>query len=263
MAAQVRKTTTVVEPVGLLQLFEHRHKALRCKTCLCHHRKTDAVGFAFHIARVVQLALRRRCLTAGNHRVGCLTIGVAFAGCKQAQNHRPHHPRRLRRLVRHIARNVALCDVAQLMTQYRRQFVAVADHCDQAQMHPKISTGQGKRVHRSVAPEQQLPGKCVSHFGRQLAARFGCRQQGLPNTLQVRHGDRVVDIVGVAVQAADNAVAQPTLVGQRHLSAITQMGQGVDRQSFSGKRSLRQQNAGQTGAYERQCGGPQPAPSPL
>ena len=172
MGAQVGKAAAVIEAVGLLQLLKHAHKTLGCKTGLRHHAKANAVGLALHVTREIELALHRCGLPAGNQGVGCLAIGRAFAGRQNAQNHGAHHPRRLRALVRHVAGDVALGYVAQLVAQHRGQFVAVAHHPHQPQMHAKVAPGQGKSVDRAVAPEQQFPGKGVGNLGGHIAARL-------------------------------------------------------------------------------------------
>ena len=55
--------------------------------------------------------------------------------------------------MRHIARDMPLRDVAELVTKHRGQFVAVADHCKQPQVDTKIAPGQGKGIDRPVTPE--------------------------------------------------------------------------------------------------------------
>ena len=57
VAAQVGVGAAVGQPVGLLQLVEHAHEPQGVEPGLRHHAITDAVGFAFHVAREVQLVL--------------------------------------------------------------------------------------------------------------------------------------------------------------------------------------------------------------
>ena len=257
MGAQVGKAAAVIEPVGLLQLLKHADKTLGRKAGLRHHAKANAVGLALHVAREIELALHCGGLPAGNQRVGRLTVGIALAGRQHTQNHGAHHPGRLRALVRHVAGNVALGHVAQLVAQHRGEFVAVAYHPHQPQVHAKVAPGQGKSVDRAVAPQQQFPGKGVSNLGRHLATRLGGRQQRLPQALHIFHGDRVVQIVGVAVQAARNVVAQAALGGRRHLGAVAQVGQRVGRPGFNRQR-LRLQRAGRPSQRQRQGARKQP-----
>ena len=117
---------------------------------------------------------------------------------------------------------MALGDVAKFVPEHRRQFVAAADHADQAQMHAQITAGQRKRVHRAVAPEQNLPGKPRIELGRQIAARARCREQRLPDALHILGQDWVVDIVRIAVDLARNAVAQAPLGTAAHVTAVAQ-----------------------------------------
>ena len=252
MGAQVGKAAAVIESVGLLQLFEHAHKALGRKPRLRHHAKADPVGLALHVARKVELALHRRRLPAHDQSVGTLAVAGALASGQDAQNHGAHHPWRLGALLRHIARNVALGNVAELVAQHRGQLVARADNAHQPQMHAKVAPRQGEGVDRAVAPEQHLPGKGVDQLGRHLAARYGRRQQRLPDALQVLHGDRVVHVIGVAVEAAGNAVAQAPLGSGRHFGAVTQVRQGVARRRVRSPWGLRLHPASGPGQGQRQ-----------
>jgi hypothetical protein len=134
-------------------------------------------------------------------------IGV-LAGRQNTQHHGAQQPRRLLALARHHAGNVALGDMAELVRQHRRQFIAAAHHPHQPQMQAKVGTGQGKGIDRAVAAQQNLPGVGLVELRGQLAALAGRRQQRLPDALHVFHEDRIVHIVRVAVQLAGNAVAQ-------------------------------------------------------
>ncbi len=145
-----------------------------------------------------------------------------------------------------------LRDVAQLVPQHRRQLVAVADHCNQTHVHTQVAAGQGKSVHRAVAPEHDLPGKALVQFRRQIAPQPGGRQQGLPNALHVVGQHGVVQVVGVAVNFAGNAVAQASFVAAGHVAAIAQRGQLAGRQRCGGRvgLGLQPQRTGHANSYQ-------------
>ena len=222
MAAQIGPAAVVIEPIGLLQLVEHGDKALRRKARRRHQAITHAIGLALHVAREVQLVLHGQRLAAHHHRHG--GIGAA-AGGQGAQDHRSDHQRRLLALLGNEPRNVALRDVAQLMRQHRRQLVARADHSDQSQVHSQIAAGQRKGVDRAVPPQQDLPGKALFQLVRQLAPRARRIDQVLPDAFHILLQYRIVDVVRIAVQRADDAVTQAPLVTGRRGCAIAQSGQ--------------------------------------
>ena len=224
VAAQVRVAASVVQARGLLQLFKHAYKTLLLKTGLGHHAKAHAVGLALHIARKIKLTLGRHRLTTYDKRVS--RVG-AFAGRQRAQYHGAYHPRCLLGLARNHARYMPLGDVADLMCQYRRQFVPTIHHAYQPQVHAKVGAGQGKGIHRAVTPQKHLPRIDLVQLGRQLAAQARCPQQGLPYALQIVHDDRVIHIVRVAVEFSGNAVAQSALGSRGHGGTVAQIGQGV------------------------------------
>ena len=222
VAAQIGPAAVVIQAVGLLQLVEHGHKALRREPCWRHQPVAHAVGLALHVAREIELILHGQRLATHHHRHG--GIGAA-AGSQRAQNHRADHQWRLLALLGNEPCNVALRDVAQLMRQHRRQLVTRADHADQAQMHPQIAARQRKGVDRAVPPQQDLPGKALLQLVRQLAAR-ACRiDQVLPDAFHIFLQYRIVDVVRIAVERADDAVTQTPLVTGRRGRAIAQRGQ--------------------------------------
>ena len=120
---------------------------------------------------------------------------------------------------------MALSHLAQLVCQHRGQLVTRGHHANQAQVHTQVATGQRKGIHRAIAPQQHLPGKALIQLGRELAARARSRQQRLPQPLHIFHQHRVIDVVRVAVQLADDAVAQPALFARGEGTAIAQGGQ--------------------------------------
>ena len=219
MAAQIRPRPVVVQAVGLLQLVEHGDKALRRKTRRRHQPIANAVGLALHVARKIELVLHQQGRPANHQR---LRRRRAFAGRQRAQHHGAQHQRRLAPLVAHQAGNMALRYMAQLMRQHRSEFVAATDHAHQPQMHAQITARQRKGVHRAVAPQQHLPSKALVQIGRKLAARTRRRQQRLPQVVDIFIEHRVIDVVRVAVQLADDAVAQAAFIAQRQITAIAQ-----------------------------------------
>ena len=100
-----------------------------------------------------------------------------------------------------------------------------AHHPDQAQVHAQVATGQCKRVHRTVAPEQDAPGKPLLQFGRQLSSVCSRADQGGPQELDVLVEHGVFQEIGVAVQFAGDAVAQLALGAEGDAFAIAQAGQ--------------------------------------
>ena len=170
MRAQVGKRSVVIKPVGLLQLFKHARHAPAAKAGIAHHAKTHTIGFALHVARKIQLALRRKRLpTNDGGRAG---IGI-FAGRQRAQHHRGNHPRRLLGLLGDQPRNMPLGDMAHFMGQHRGQFIRIGHSPHQAQMHPKVATRQGKGIDAAVANQEKLPGKALFKLCRQFAACAG------------------------------------------------------------------------------------------
>ena len=252
MAAQVGEIAAVIEPVGHLQLFKHADKTFGRKAGGRAHAKADTVGLALHVAREVELALDGRRLPADDHGVGRVGA-IAFGGRQHAQNHGANHPRLLGALLADIARNMALGDVAELMPEHRGQLIAAGNDGHQPQMQPELAARQRKRVHRAVARQQDIPGIELLHVRAQIAAGAGGVQQGLPNALHIAGDDRIVHIVGIAVQAAGNTVAQAALGGGRHLGAVAQIGQvlGRRRRTQAGARWRRHEGASGQCAHQR------------
>jgi len=117
---------------------------------------------------------------------------------------------------------VPLRHVAQLVRHHRGQLVARAHHPDQAQVQPQVAARQGKGIHGAVTPQQHLPRKALVQLGRQLAPRPRRRHQRLPDALHIFANHRVIDVVRVAVQLANDAVAQPPLLTAGQVAAIPQ-----------------------------------------
>ena len=152
--------------------------------------------------------MRRHRLPANNCSSSSLRI---FAGGQRAQNHRANHPRRLTALLRDQARYMALRDVGQLMAHHSGKFIAIAYKADQPQVHAQIAAWQRKSVDGAVTNQKQLPGKARLKLRRKLAARPSCCHQGLPDSLQIVGQYRIVNIVGIAVNAGGDAVPNPPL----------------------------------------------------
>ena len=72
-----------------MQLVKHRDKALRFKAGLGHDAKAHAVGLALHVAREIELVLRRYRLAAHDQRIA--GIGT-FARRQRTQHHGANHP---------------------------------------------------------------------------------------------------------------------------------------------------------------------------
>ena len=123
MRAQIRKSAVVVQPRSLLQSFKHRRGTAQLKTCIGQNAKAHAVGFALHVAREIELVLGNNRLPTDDGRSSRIR---AFGRCQRAQHHRGNQPRRLLALLGDQARDVALRDMAQLMTHHRRQLVGTA-----------------------------------------------------------------------------------------------------------------------------------------
>ena len=219
VAAQVGKRAVVVEPTGLLQLVKHGHKTIAVETRAGHHAKAHPVRLALHVARKIQLALRRQRLAARDG--GARHVGVA-ARRQRAQDHRGQHPGRQPLLARHHARNVPLRHMAQLVRDHRRQLLRPLGDRQQPQVHPHVATRQRKRVDRFGAVDHQLPGQAIAQLGRHIAARARRCDQRLPDRLQIVHQHRIVEVVWVAVDLRGDLVAQAPLVGHRHARAIAQ-----------------------------------------
>ena len=245
VAAQVGEGAVVVDARGVLQLLEHAHKTLAGVPGLRHDAVPHTVGLTLHVARKIELVLRRHGLPAHHQRVG--RVG-AFAGGQCAQDHCANQPRRLAALLRHQPRDMALGDVAHFMGQHRREFVPAADHTNQAQVHTHVTTGQRKRVDAAVLAQQDLPRKPLLQLGRQLAARAGSGHQGLPDVLHIFDQHRVVDVVRVAVQLAGNTVTQTALGRRRHVAAVAQRGQ-----LRQGRNGLAHQQRSQHGRGKRRA----------
>jgi hypothetical protein len=92
-------------------------------------------------------------------------------------------------------------------------------------MQPQISPGQRKGIDRAVTAQQDLPRIGLIEFRCQLATLAGSTQQGLPDALHIFRKNRIVHIVGVAVQFTRNPVAQAALRIGGHVGAVTQVRQ--------------------------------------
>ena len=249
VAAQVRKGAAVVQTGGLLQLLKHAGKTLPVKACFDQHRIAHPVGFAFHVARKIKLALGRGGLPTHNQGVG--RIG-AFAGCQRAQNHGSDHPGRLLILASDQARDMALGHMAEFVGQHRGEFVSARHAGQKPQVQAKVAPRQCKSIHRAVAPQHDLPSKTRLQVCRQVATRTGCRQQRLPDRLHILGQHRVVQIVWIAVKLSGNAVAQASL------GAAAQLGVAQRRQRRCRyPPRLRQSGPGATGGENRQHKHPQ------
>ena len=244
MAAQVGVASVVVEPRGVLQPLEHRCGALRCKTGLRHDAEADAIGFALHVPRKAQLVLHEGCLAPHDHRLPGVRT-PAPGRSQDAEDHRGEHQRHLPALPVQHARNVTLCDVRQLMAQHRGQFVAAASHGHQPEIQPQIPSRQGKSVDVAVTPEQHRPGKTLVELGRQFAAQARGCQQAQPDVLHILSDHRIVDVVGVAVQLAGNAVPQLALGAGSHFSSVAHAGKlgagSRSHQQLAGNQHARQE----------------------
>ena len=251
MAAQVGPRAIVIESIGLLQLVKHAHKAQRREPGGCHQPVADAVRLPFHVAREVQLVLHGQGLAA--HHQGLRGAGV-LARRQGAQHQCPQQQRGLLALLRDQARDMALGHMAEFVRQHRCEFITRRHHPHQAQMHPQVATGQGKRVYRAVPSQQNLPGEALVQLGRQFSARPGRFHQRLPDALHIVCDDRIVDVVGVPVQLADDAVAQSALGAGGEIAAFAQGGQmrlGMDWENQANCYKINS-NKGLTSAPERQ-----------
>ena len=256
VAAQVGPVAVVVDARGALELFEHADEALAVEAGLHQDAVADAVGLALHVAREVQLLLDHRRLPAHGQRGAGLRV---LAGGDHAGHQGRHHQRRLALFLPQQARDVALRDVRQLVRQHRGQLGARADHAHQPQVQAEVTARQRKGVDAAVAPQQHAPGVALVQLGRQLAARAGAVQQRAPQAVDVFADDGVVDVVRVAVQLADDGVAQLALFQRRHLAGVAQRGQAA-----RGRRLLRGGRRGAQGdrqqRRQRRAGGGAAAP---
>ena len=223
VGAQIRPAAVVIQAAGVLQLFKHAHGALRGKTCGLQQGVANAVGLALHVTRKAQLVLNRGRLPAHNQGIGRIR---ALAGRQRAQHHAGNHDGHVLLLLPEHARNVALRHVRELVGHHRGQLIAAAHRTNQPQVHPQIATGQGKGVNALVAAQQNLPGKALADFLRQIAALTRRFHQRLPDAEHIGMQLRVVDIVRVAVERGNDAVAQPALFAGRQVCAIAHAGQG-------------------------------------
>ena len=119
--------------------------------------------------------------------------------------------------------------MAEFMRQHRGQLISAGGHPDQAQMNAQVAARQGEGVDAFVANQHQVPGETLLQLGGQLATLARCLDQGLPDALDVVAQNRVFDQVGIAQKFTRNAVTQPALFAQGHVTAITQRGQSMRR----------------------------------
>ena len=130
------------------------------------HIEAQAVGFALHIARKVQLTLRRTGCAAYHH---CACSIRASAGGQHAQDHaRDQKWGGAPLLVLHTG-DVALGDMTKFVCHHRSQFVAARHHRNQTKVHTHVPPGQGKRVDRPVAHQKHIPRKSFFLLGLQIA----------------------------------------------------------------------------------------------
>ncbi|MEY4257111.1 MAG: hypothetical protein RJA56_12 [Pseudomonadota bacterium] len=209
----------------MVELAEHGHEALSIQAGLLQDRKANAVGLALHVARKAQLRLHRGGLTADDDRIGHVHIG-AGAGGQDTQNHGAQKPRRLLVLARNEPCDVALRHVAELVRHHAGDFRGTVGGGDQPQIHTHVTTGQGEGVDAFVSRDDQLPRKALGQLGTDVAAFLCGFEQGLPQQLQVVAEHRVVDVIGVAVNALRDAIAQAPLLGNGHALLVAQAGQG-------------------------------------
>ena len=103
---------------------------------------------------------------------------------------------------------MTLRHVAQLMGQYGRQLIPIGDSAHQTEVQTQIPAGQCKCIDATVLAQQNLPGESPVNVGGQVTPLSRSGQQGLPDALHILHNHGVVDVVGIAVQLARNALAQ-------------------------------------------------------
>ena len=116
---------------------------------------------------------------------------------------------------------MALGNVGEFVRQNRSELILAVHHPQQSQMQAQVPPGQGKRIDARIPTEQDGPCESLVQFGRQLAAGPGCGQKGLPDGQHVLVEDRVLQVVGVAVELARDAVADLALGTGAHVAAIT------------------------------------------
>ena len=222
VAAQIGPAAVVVQAAGMLKLGKHADGALRGKACRGQQAVANAVSFAFHAARKTQLVLNGRCLAPQNQ---CISGIRAFAGSQRTQNHPGDQQWRALFLFANHACNVALGDVGQLVCHDGGQLIAAGYRTDQAQMHAQITTGQGKGVDAFIATQQNLPGKTLFQLWRHVSTCLGRLYQRLPDAHHISLQLRIVNVVRVAVQRADDAVPQAALFTAGDLCAVAHIGQ--------------------------------------
>jgi hypothetical protein len=169
VAAQVREGAAVIEAVGVFELLEHGRHAGGRKAGVGEHTEADAVGLTLHVARIVQLALRRGSLRA-DHRSLHAVGAAGAAGRQHAQDQPGQAEQRGALAVDDAARDVALGDVRQLVRQHRGQLVAGGGEGDQPEVHTDKAARQRKGVDAAVAHQEHLPGQQLRGVGRDLAA---------------------------------------------------------------------------------------------
>ena len=207
VAAQVREAAVVIEARGDVELFKHRGHAGWRIAGVCQHAVADAVGFAFDVARKVQLALDGRRLPAHDGGVGGVDVAAA-AGREDAEQEGRNRDHRSPLLRRDAARDVALRDVRELVRQHRSQLVASACQRHQPQVHANVAARQRKGVHAAVAHQEGFPGEGLVGFCIDVAARAGGGHQRVPQLLQVFQQHGVVQILRVTPAFAHDLFAQ-------------------------------------------------------
>jgi hypothetical protein len=140
-------------------------------------------GFILVAAGEVDLLLCRRSL--GDHHAGLRSIAVAGNDAREdCAEHQRRRDNTLSLAGMDGARNVALCNVRDLVGQHPREFVFVARGLQQPGVHADKAAGEGKGVDIRIVDDEELEA---------LAAVVGVSRDPAANFVDVLGNERVLD----------------------------------------------------------------------
>ena len=214
--AQVARRAVVERARRALHALEkHRHRAY-VEASSRKHGESDAVGFAFEVARVVDLRLHRPRLRGHDGPLRQIRP-------RTRREHRDHQRRHGREgepfLHAEQAGDMALRDVRDFVRKHRGEFGLGFGGEQQPGVHTDKAARQRKRVDGRIPDREEL----------EIEPRAGtCRDQLLAQHVQVLGDLRVVQVARFAIaDVARNAFAEAPLHLRRQLAArwIAKFGQ--------------------------------------
>ena len=136
-----------------MQALEEAAHAANVEAGAFQQAETKAIGFAFEIARIVQLVLDRHSLP-GHGRTHC-EVGTAARGKDRHGQRQEARHLALARLVDQ-ARHMVLGNMGDLVRQHRGKFRFGCCREDQSAMHSDVTAGHGKGIEGPVAQREEL-----------------------------------------------------------------------------------------------------------